>query len=173
MAVSPKSPVPPFSTFFGQEAPAVARLLSALVPAAEVEELVQETFLAALKAYDGFDGRNPRGWVMAIARRKAIDAHRARARKPAAGELAEEAIEAPGAELPQLGGIWADVADLPPKQRAALLMRYALDMPHREIGVALDCSEAAARRNVHEGISTLRKRASLGEARPEPQEARR
>ena len=52
--------------------------------------------------------------------------------------------------------IWAEVAGLPDKQRAALVLRYALDLPHREIGAVLDCSEAAARRSLHEGISKLR-----------------
>lgn len=154
---------PPFSIFFREQAPAVARLLAVLVPAGEVEELVQETFIAALTAYDRFDGRNPRSWALAIARRKAIDAHRARARRPPlapapAGEDGLPDLDAAPAGRGGDAGLWADVAELPPKQRAALLMRYALDMPHREIGEVLDCSEAAARRNVHEGISKLRSR---------------
>lgn len=153
--------VQPFSSFFSEQAPVVARLLAVLVPSAEVEELVQETFLAALTAYDRFDGRNPRAWVLAIARRKAIDSNRARGRRPHTEALDEGlialAVEGPAASADS--GLWADVALLPPKQRAALLLRYALDMPHREIGEVLDCSEAAARRNVHEGISRLREEA--------------
>jgi RNA polymerase sigma factor (sigma-70 family) len=145
----------PFGLFFSEQAPTVARLLAVLVPPAEVEELVQETFLSALTAYDRFDGRNPRAWVLAIARRKAIDAHRSRGRRPRQEPL-DEALVGSAGESPADAGLWADVGLLPPKQRAALLLRYALDMPHREIGEVLDCSEAAARRNVHEGISKLR-----------------
>jgi RNA polymerase sigma factor (sigma-70 family) len=148
--------VQPFGLFFSEQAPTVARLLAVLVPPAEVEELVQETFLAALTAYDRFDGRNPRAWVLAIARRKAIDAHRSRGRRPQQEPLDEALVASAGEPSVDDAGLWADVGLLPPKQRAALLLRYALDMPHREIGEVLDCSEAAARRNVHEGISKLR-----------------
>jgi len=147
----------PFSVFFREQAPAVARLLGALVPREEVEELTQETFIAALRAYDRFDGASPRAWVLAIARRKAIDEHRSRARRPPrAGDADPDQTAAAEPSAGAAGGIWADVAALPPKQRAAVVLRYALDLRHREIGEALGCSEAAARRNVHEGIQKLR-----------------
>jgi RNA polymerase sigma factor (sigma-70 family) len=48
------------------------------------------------------------------------------------------------------------VRDLPPKQRAAVLLRYAGDLSHREVAVALGCSEEAARRSAHEGLKRLR-----------------
>ena len=148
---------PPFSLLFREQAPAVARLLATLVPREEVEELVQETFVAALRGYDDFDGGSPRAWVLAIARRKAIDEHRARARRPraAAGDVDEQAAS-PEPPAFVAGGVWAEVAELPDKQRAALVLRYALDLRHREIGEVLGCSEAAARRNVHEGLTKLR-----------------
>ena len=40
---------------------------------------------------------------------------------------------------------------LPGKQRAAIVLRFANDLPHDDIGRMLGCSEEAARRNVHEG----------------------
>jgi RNA polymerase sigma factor (sigma-70 family) len=48
------------------------------------------------------------------------------------------------------------VRNLPEKQRSAVVLRFTCDLSHREIGRALDCTEAAARRNVHEGIKRLR-----------------
>jgi RNA polymerase sigma factor (sigma-70 family) len=48
------------------------------------------------------------------------------------------------------------VRKLPAKQRAAVALRYAGDLPHDEIGHVLGCSEEAARRNVHEGLKKLR-----------------
>lgn len=149
----------PFQSFFEQHAPTVGRYVRAFLPASEIDECVQETFIAALRAYDRFDGRNPRGWVLAIARRKAIDLQRARARRPdPVGELAgEQSADTGAGERPLDGEIWRQVAELPEKQRAALVLRYGLDLPHREIGVVLGCSEAAARRNVHEGVARLRR----------------
>ena len=45
---------------------------------------------------------------------------------------------------------------LPPRQRAVLTLRYAADLTHGEIAVALDCSEEAARRAASDGLKTLR-----------------
>ena len=45
---------------------------------------------------------------------------------------------------------------LPPKQRDAVLLRYVNDLSHADIGTVLDCTEEAARRNVHEGVKKLR-----------------
>ena len=48
------------------------------------------------------------------------------------------------------------VSGLPPKQRSAVVLRFATDMSYAGIGARLDCSEDAARRNVHEGLKKLR-----------------
>ena len=149
----------PFSVFFREQAPAVARLLTALVARDDVEEVLQETFVAALGAYDRFDGANPRAWVLAIARRKAIDEYRSRGRRPLPVPDAGTDRAATSADPARFSaGIWAEVAELPEKQRAAVVLRYALDLRHREIGEVLGCSEPAARRNVHEGIAKLREK---------------
>ena len=54
-------------------------------------------------------------------------------------------------------GLWAAVGALPPKQRAAVALRYGSDLPHDEIAAALGCSPEAARRSLHEGLKRLRK----------------
>jgi len=48
------------------------------------------------------------------------------------------------------------VRALPPKQRAAVLLRVAGELSHAEVGVALGVSEDAARRNAFEGLRKLR-----------------
>lgn len=152
----------PFHRFFREQAPTVARFLAGLVPAADVEECVQDTFLAALRSYERFDGRHPRAWALAIARRKAGDWHRAAARRPP--QVASEIdLLAASSEPASDEGLWAEVAGLPDKQRAALVLRFRLDLPHAEIAAALGCSEAAARRSVFEGVGKLR-RSRVGEA---------
>jgi RNA polymerase sigma factor (sigma-70 family) len=54
-------------------------------------------------------------------------------------------------------GIWTAVGALPPKQRAAVALRYGADLPHSEIAAALGCSPEAARRSLHEGLKRLRR----------------
>jgi len=55
-------------------------------------------------------------------------------------------------------GIWHEVRSLPGKQRSAVTLRYLADLSHAEIAEVMGTSEAAARRNVFEGLKRLRER---------------
>lgn len=148
--------LPPFQVLVEAHARAVAAFLRGMLGPHDAEDALQETFLAALRAYPRFDGANPRAWLLTIARRKAIDEGRATTRRPVA--LAEP-DEIPAGDVPDDGPaeeLWAAVGALPPKQRAAVVLRFAVDLRYREIAAAMDCSEAAARRSVHEGVKSLR-----------------
>ena len=59
---------------------------------------------------------------------------------------------------PEDGEVWTLVQQLPPKQRAAVAHRFAADLPYRDVARAMGTSEAAARRNVHDGLEALRRR---------------
>jgi RNA polymerase sigma factor (sigma-70 family) len=52
--------------------------------------------------------------------------------------------------------VWARVRELPEKQRMAVFLRGAADLSYAEVAAALDCSQDAARRSVHEGLKKLR-----------------
>ena len=122
-------------------------------------DATQETFLAALRAYPrARPDSDLRAWVMTIARRKAIDHFRARARRPEPREdLPEQtARDANPGEREFDPELWAAVAELPSKQRDAVGLRFAADLAYAEIAAAMDTSEEAARRNVHEGLKKLR-----------------
>jgi RNA polymerase sigma factor (sigma-70 family) len=149
--------LPPFQTVLDEHSAAVMAILQGAVGREGAEDCFQETFLAALRAYPKLgDGRNLRGWLLTIAHHKAIDHHRARGRNPVpVAEVAEVAVENgfPGRDEE----LWAAVGALPPKQRAAVALRYGSDLPHAEIAAALGCSPEAARRSLHEGLKRLRK----------------
>jgi RNA polymerase sigma factor (sigma-70 family) len=148
--------LPPFQTLLDEHAADVMGVLRGAVGRSDAEDCFQETFLAALRAYPKLgDTSNLRGWLLTIAYRKAIDHHRANGRRPLpVAELAEIGVEDAS---PEGDGIWEMVGALPPKQRAAVALRYACDLPHAEIAAALGCSPEAARRSLHEGIKRLRK----------------
>jgi len=148
--------LPPFQRLLDEHAAEVMGVLRGAVGRAEAEDCFQETFLAALRAYPKVrDTSNLRGWLLTIAHRKAIDQHRANGRRPTpVAEVEETASIDP---LPDENGVWAAVGALPPKQRAAVALRYACDLPHAEIATALGCSPEAARRSLHEGMKRLRK----------------
>ena len=144
---------PPFQRFLDEHREPVLSFLRTMVGHHDAEDCFQETFIAAMRAYEKMDGRHPRAWVMTIARRKAIDHHRARARRP---EPRDELPEVPTFDQIADGEVWRAVAVLSEAQRAAIALRYGADLAYAEIGKALECSESAARRRVADGIKALR-----------------
>jgi RNA polymerase sigma factor (sigma-70 family) len=149
------SPHPPFQAFLDEHRRPVLAYLRAAVGYSDAEDVFQETFIAALRAYDRMDGRHPRAWVMTIARRKAIDHHRARARRPEPrDELPEQPV--PGPEQDVVGDeVWRAVAALSDAQRDAVALRFAADLSYREVGETLEISEPAARRRVSDALAKL------------------
>jgi RNA polymerase sigma factor (sigma-70 family) len=151
--------LPPFQRFLDTHRDAVWRFLVCSVGPAEADDCFQETFIAALRAYPRLRAdSNLRSWVLTIAHRKALDAHRGRARRalpvaePAAVDTRAEPFPAPSDE-----GLWHAVGELPARQRSAVVLRFVADLPHSDIAAAIGCSEEAARRSLHEGLAKLRK----------------
>jgi RNA polymerase sigma factor (sigma-70 family) len=145
----------PFQRFLDAHRDDVWRFLVASVGREAADDCFQETFLAAMRAYDRMTPENPRAWVLTIAHRKALDHFRARRRRAApVGELPE--VPAASDPEPRDDELWDRVHDLPAKQRAAVLLRFAGDLSHREIAQTMGVSEEAARRNAFEGLRKLR-----------------
>jgi DNA-directed RNA polymerase specialized sigma24 family protein len=155
--------LPPFQRFLDANRDTVWRFLVASVGREEADDCFQETFVAALRAYPRLRGRqrshNLRAWVLTIAHNKALDAHRARGRRavPLADPLAggRGGASAPPPQPDE--ELWGAVKGLPPRQRSAVVLRFVADLPHSEIAAAIGCSEEAARRSLHEGLTKLRK----------------
>jgi RNA polymerase sigma factor (sigma-70 family) len=150
--------LPPFQRFLDAHREDVWRFLVSLVGPVEAEDCFQETFMAALRAYPKLrpDSENLRSWVLTIAHRKALDSHRGRSRRavPVAEPQALDARAATPAARDD--SLWEAVRGLPPRQRSAVVLRYVGDLPHRDIALAIGCSEDAARRSLHEGLTKLR-----------------
>lgn len=147
---------PPFQRFLDEHREPVYRFLVASVGTNDADDCFQETFLSALRSYPRLEhDDNLRGWILTIAHRKALDHHRDRARRRKSIAEERRRTDEPGTEFD--GDIWRSVRALPPKQRDAVLHRYVNDLPYRRIGELIGCSEAAARRNAHEGITKLKK----------------
>jgi DNA-directed RNA polymerase specialized sigma24 family protein len=96
------------------------------------------------------------------AERSAHDAEPVDAAEPGARRLpTKEELLDPGSFLTPAER-WAGLVGAAPgmtiaeKQRAAVALRYASDLAHRDIAIAMGCSEDAARRSVHEGLKRLR-----------------
>jgi RNA polymerase sigma factor (sigma-70 family) len=156
---------PPFQRFLDAQRDVVWRYLVSMVGSADAEDCFQETFISALRAYPRLRANSDaRAWVLTIAHRKAIDAHRARNRRAVPvidpGAVAERIDSTPSAHDEVFAAdapLWRAVGELPPRQRSAVVLRYVADLPHREIATAIGCSPEAARRSLHEGLTKLRK----------------
>jgi RNA polymerase sigma factor (sigma-70 family) len=148
--------MPPFQRLLDDMADDVHRFLVSVAGPNDADDCFQETFLAALRAYPRLrPDSNLRGWVLTIAYRKGLDAHRARGRRAVpVAEPPERALAPPS--LDGEPALWARVDDLPAKQRAAVRHRFVDDLAYADIGRLLTCSEEAARRSVHEGLKKLR-----------------
>ena len=153
------SGLPPFQRFLDTHGESVWRFLVSSVGPTDADDCFQETFIAALNGYPRLRaGSNLRAWVMTIAHNKAMDTHRARARRALPVEdvaaVDDRSTASPRAVEETL---WSAVRELPDRQRSAVALRYMADLPHREIAEAIGCSEEAARRSLHEGLTKLRK----------------
>ena len=146
---------PPFQRFLDDHRTDVWRFLVASVGVHAADDCFQETFIAALRAYPRLRANsNLRGWILTIAHRKALDHHRATARRPIpVAEVREVAVTA---DNDSDEGAWEIVRELPARQRAVLTLRFAADLPHRDIAAALGCSEAASRQAQAAGLAHLR-----------------
>ena len=147
--------LPPFQDLLDAHRDEVYRFLVFTAGPGEAADCFQETMLSALRAYPTLsDASNLRGWLFTIAHHKAVDGHRARARRPVpAAALPEPAVAPVEIEDPKL---WAAVRRLPEKQRAAVVLRFVADLPYARIAAITGGTEAAARQNVRAGLIRLR-----------------
>jgi RNA polymerase sigma-70 factor (TIGR02960 family) len=142
----------------------------------DAEDLVQETLLAAWRGHGGFEGRAAlRTWLYRIATNRCLNALRDRQRRPQTSPVPPDTPEPPtptrlgepiwvepypdtllaGIDLPEsryerreaIGlAFAAGLQRLPPRQRAALVLRDALGFSARETAEMLDTTEVAANR---------------------------
>ena len=132
--------------------------LRILANPADAEDVTQDTFLAAFERMSTYrPGQALSPWLRAIARHRAIDLARRRARAPepelpAASESAEKiALDRIEAER-----VRAALNRLPSRDRTLLVLRYWEDQSVESVASSMGMSEGAAR------VALLRARRSLG-----------
>jgi RNA polymerase sigma factor (sigma-70 family) len=145
--------IPPFERFYLEHRDEVFRYLRRLL-GQRAEDAWQETFLRALRAYDRLHhGEHLRAWVLTIATRVVVDTHRR------SGEPIDELPELPHHDGRPAYEELAFLTDaLPPKERAAVVLRYGYDLDYEQIAAVLDSSAEAARQAASSGVRRLRRR---------------
>lgn len=126
----------------------------------DAEDLVQETFLRAYRAFDGFTpGSNIRAWLYTILHRVRTDAFRRSRRSPQTVEMADEgpAVPPPQDALAQGGeDLERALASLPDVFRNAVVLRDVEDMSYQEIARILDVPIGTVMSRIHRGRALLR-----------------
>jgi RNA polymerase sigma-70 factor (ECF subfamily) len=130
------------------------------------EDVVQDAFLQAYRSIRHFDQARPFGpWFMRSVVHAAVKAAQRKSRQVsltsdgltleelfADGESVEEQVET--AEFQRR--VWTAMENLAPRQRAAVIQRYFLDMSEEEMAVELETPPGTVKWLLHEARDRLR-----------------
>jgi RNA polymerase sigma-70 factor (ECF subfamily) len=157
---------PAFGELYRRFARMVHGILLARVPYADVEDLMQDVFIAAMQQLTTLrDADVFGGWLATIARNRAIDHLR---RRPAASEPIEDVL-ARAERSPALGSgnlstsdpsdrlaVLAVIQSLPDAYREPLTLRLVEGMTGPEIAERTGLTPGSVRVNLHRGMKQLR-----------------
>ena len=140
--------------------PAAQRLAFLLTgDRAQAEDLVQEAFVRVVGRFGHL--RVPDAFATYL-RRTIVNLHTSQLRRKRlerAWLAHERHAVAPPSTMPEMGAredLWRIVLTLPPRQRAAVVLRFYEDLSERETAEVLRCSPAAAKALVARAMETLR-----------------
>ena len=132
---------------------------------ADAEDLSQETFLRAFRAYRALPpDANVRAWLFAIATNLFRNSLRSAKRRRAAHDVVRTRARDDGGDGPEGAALFnearsaveAVIDQLPAKQRAAFVMRKVHELPYDDIAQSLDCSVDSARAHVFQAFRKIR-----------------
>lgn len=133
---------------------------------AAVQDIVQETFVAAWRQIERFRGESsPKTWLFAICARKVVDSHRIKRAQPLDDRLIEpadtSALSDPFAAATNtefLAALESALGELPPRQRAVWVLREVEELTFVQIGEILRLSPDGARGHHRRARTTLQQR---------------
>jgi RNA polymerase sigma-70 factor, ECF subfamily len=147
-----------FEAFFETEARTLFRRLCAVTGnSAEAEEIMQDAFLALWERWDRIGAiQDPTAYLY----RTAMNVFRRRSRRAALvfrRALSPAADPAPFAEIDEQQDVVAALAELTPRQRAALVLTDVMDYSSEEAGRALGVTPGTVRGLASRARATLRR----------------
>jgi RNA polymerase sigma-70 factor (ECF subfamily) len=142
-----------FADLYELYAPLVHGILLARMPRSEVEDVVQDIFLHALRKLHTLRDANAfGGWIAMIARNRAMDFHR-RSRETV--EVTDD-LKSTNSSESKAEEILAVIRTLPEAYRETLVLRLVEGMTGPEIAMRTDLTAASVRVNLHRGMKLLR-----------------
>lgn len=152
-----------FDRLYRELAPTVLGYLR-LQGTPEPEDLASETFIGVFANLGSFAGdeRAFRSWVFTIAHRRLTDERRRSGRRPALADAAQANpvggdVEAEALGLLDTQRVHRLCADLPPDQRAVLLLRMVADLTVEQTADVIGKSPGAVKQLQRRGLAAVRK----------------
>jgi RNA polymerase sigma-70 factor, ECF subfamily len=146
-----------FGSLYDRYARVIHGVLLARVPRSDVDDLVQDVFLAAWNRLDAL--RDPAafgGWLAMIARNRATDFHR---RSVPSTELPPDLTAHDAtAERAEALAVLDVVRSLPEAYRETLVLRLVEGLTGPEIAERTGLTPASVRVNLHRGMKMLREK---------------
>jgi RNA polymerase sigma-70 factor (ECF subfamily) len=131
---------------------------------AAAEDIAQEAFIAAVRALDRFDRRRPFGpWLHRIVANRAIDWARARSARGEV-ELDDVATKENATDPGDAKALAERLLELPPEQRAVIVLRHLLDYTPGEIAELLELPRGTVNSRLRRGLDALGERLDEQEA---------
>lgn len=143
--------------------PVLARIARDIVAPADVPDVLQRTWLAAIRG-PAPERASLGAWLARVARNFAYEHRRRETSRAARERRVAERVDAPGLDdaPPAHPAHWESVVaalrDLEPPYRRAIERRYLEGMPYARIAQETGIGEAAARQRVKRGLDRLRVR---------------
>jgi len=156
-----------FTRLFELHAPLTLGLLNRILgKRSEAEEVLQEVFLQIWMQGDRYDAArsSPRGWILMLARSRALDRIRrresARRREEAAGTEAGEAVPPLGTErletLERRQEVSSALGLLSPDQRRCIELAFFDGLTHTQIAERLEAPLGTVKSRILLGMNKLR-----------------
>ena len=120
------------------------------------EDLTQETLLRVWKHWHAVsEMERPDRWALRVAFNLAKSRWRRR-RIERAVDAARSGAEPPAADPTDVIAVRAAVTMLPPRQRAAVVVRYFNDLSVADAAMVLGCAEGTVKALTHQAVANLR-----------------
>jgi RNA polymerase sigma factor (sigma-70 family) len=130
----------------------------------DAEDVTQVTFVAAWTGRDGFDPQRGTilGWLLGIARRKAVDRLRVAERDGRAVETVRKLAAPPPEDAPERVldrlVVADELATLPAEQRRTLELAFYDDLTHPQISAVTGLPLGTVKSHIRRGMASLRQR---------------
>lgn len=148
-----------FSAYAGSRWPALYRLAVLLAGESEADDLAQQVLFQAYRAWDRVQAAaSPDAYVRRIMVNTLISqrSRRRRGLELLSSRRVEDRVESAENGVVEHDELWSRISQLPPKQRAVIVLRYYEDLSEQAIADTLGCAPGTVKSQAAAALKSLR-----------------